>query len=65
MTALTTLPAPTRTGAPADLNHIFCCNPNITLCGVDSSEAEIVDYVEADCVVCLDLEDQTCPTCGQ
>lgn len=63
MTVLTTAPAPTRTGGTADLNHVFCCEPDIALCGADVSDDDIVD--EADCVVCLDLEEQPCPTCGQ
>jgi hypothetical protein len=65
VTALATAPAPTRAGGPTSLNHIFCCEPDIALCGADISGDEIVDYDDADCVVCLDLEDKTCPRCGQ
>jgi hypothetical protein len=63
VTALATAPAPTRTGGPTSLNHIFCCDPDTALCGADVSDDELVD--EADCAVCLDLEDLPCPTCGE
>lgn len=65
MTAPIVAPAPTRTGGSTDLNHIYCCDPDIALCGADVSAHPIVDLDDADCVVCLDLEEQPCPTCGQ
>lgn len=65
MDAAATLPAQARTSGPTNINHIFCCDPDTALCGADISGDEIVDYDEADCVVCLDLEHQTCPLCGE
>jgi hypothetical protein len=46
------------------INHIYCCDPDTALCGVDVSKHPVVDLDDADCAVCLDLEDQPCPTCG-
>lgn len=65
MSSLATAPAPSRTGGPTSINHVFCCDPDTALCGVDISNDEIVDYDDADCVVCLDLEDAACPHCGE
>ncbi|MFH8867153.1 hypothetical protein [Streptomyces griseus] len=51
--------------APPDLNHIYCCNPDLALCGTDLSTHPIVGIDDADCVVCLDLEDDECADCGE
>lgn len=54
----------------SDLDHVFCgCNPDVALCGIDLSNADYVEgqWSEDDgdfCVVCLDLCDVPCPTCG-
>ncbi|WP_435597065.1 hypothetical protein [Streptomyces anulatus] len=60
-----TAPAGTGSAAPPDLNHIYCCNPDLALCGADVSTHPIVGIDDADCVVCLDLEDEACPDCGE
>jgi len=60
-----TVAARSGNNSTTDLNHVFCCIPDLALCGVDISGDEIVDYDEADCIVCLDLEDQTRPVCGE
>ena len=60
-------PVPASTGSGVnDLNHIYCCTPDVALCGTDISGDEDVDYDEANCVVCVDLEntDAPCPRCG-
>lgn len=49
----------------ADLNHIYCCDHDRALCGADVSGDPEVDIDDADCIVCLDLEDATCPRCGE
>lgn len=64
---MTTTPAPTAD--TTDLNdrttHVICCNPDRALCGHDvSDEPEVPDGTGHDCIVCLDLEEQTCPRCG-
>ncbi len=65
MTATQAIPKPRSTPPSEAINHIYCCNPDLALCGVDVSAHPVVDIDDADCIVCLDLEDQTCPTCGQ
>jgi hypothetical protein len=59
MTATLTA-APTQTsavtGAGDDLNHIYCCNPSLALCGTDISGSAETDFDVASCVVCADLE---------
>lgn len=65
MTAPAATPALIRSEVASSLNHIFCCDPGLALCGADVSEDEVVDLEDADCIVCLDLEDQPCPTCGE
>lgn len=48
-----------------DTTHIFCCDPDTALCGWDVSDTpEVPDGVGHDCIVCLDLEMQPCPICG-
>lgn len=47
--------------------HVWCCDPDLALCGKDvSAEPEVPDGFGIDCVVCIDLEDQpcTCPIGG-
>ena len=60
--------APRRAGADQgdDLHHIYCCNPDNSLCGTNISTYDHIEEPEdANCVVCLDLEEQPCPTCGE
>jgi hypothetical protein len=53
------------TGFDNDTTHVFCCDPDTALCGFDVSDTpEVSDGVGHDCIVCVDLEAQTCPHCG-
>ena len=58
-----TAPSPTTTSVGEDLNHLYCCDPDLALCGLDVSALPEVDD-DTDCVVCLDLEDADCD-CGE
>lgn len=54
-------------GDDDDLDHLWCCDHDLALCGADISDAE--DWTSLDempnvCVVCLDLADTICPRCG-
>lgn len=56
------------TGCDDDLNHLYCCDENRSLCGIDLTDVPVVD-VDPDedpdlCVVCRDLEFRTCERCG-
>lgn len=62
---LEAIAAQQSTGTSQSLNHIYCCDPDAALCGADVSTHPEVDLSEADCVVCVDLEDAICPTCGE
>lgn len=61
-------PAPTLvrlSTTDSDITHLYCCNPDVALCGTDVSDVpELADDAEITCVVCADLEEQPCPTCG-
>lgn len=47
-----------------ELDHLYCCDPDIALCGTDISDSpELFDDGATTCVVCDDLEDQLCPRC--
>ncbi|WP_329214894.1 hypothetical protein OG352_05460 [Streptomyces sp. NBC_01485] len=69
MTTLAPERAPATVGdADDDLTHSVCeCTPDIALCGTDMAGAEWADEDDdvTCCVVCLDLEDEPCPKCGQ
>lgn len=50
-----------------ELDHWWCCNPDIALCGTDVStakEKEINPDSPLTCVVCQDLYDAPCSLCG-
>lgn len=63
---LETLEKPTNLDTNDDPGHFVCeeCSPDKALCGTDVSGHEWDDGCLVDCVVCLDLEDVPCPTCG-
>lgn len=45
-----------------DLIHVFCCDENTGLCGLDLSECPLVPvWTPTSCVVCNDLEEQDVP----
>jgi len=47
----------------ADIVHIWCCDPDMGLCGTDISDEPAVEN-GIECAVCRDLEDHPCPSCG-
>lgn len=59
---LDTAPAPTTNSTSTGLTHIYCCDPDLALCGEDLTDIPTVDEDTNLCVVCEDLEDQPC-TC--
>ncbi|WP_151775708.1 hypothetical protein [Streptomyces abyssomicinicus] len=65
--APTTAPAAGNTASTpgSELTHLFCCDPDRALCGLDISEAGEPQEGEQDCVVCADLDEQDidCPQC--
>ena len=36
-----------------ELDHIYCCNPDLALCGTDISTMGYADHQQATCVVCV------------
>lgn len=48
------------------LDHLFCCNPNIALCGADISDEEDVgdDDLDDPCPMCELLIDMPCGAAG-
>lgn len=60
---LAPMPAPSTASTSDDqLTHIYCCNPDLGLCGTDLSDTPEVDEDGILCVVCEDLEEEPC-TC--
>lgn len=48
-----------------DLTHDLCCEDDeLTLCGLDASNFEMVDEDAIDCLVCNELPDEFCPKSG-
>lgn len=68
MTILDTRPVPDgRTKADPDECHLYCCSEDVSLCGLDISDAnerEVPPDDDAVCLVCGALEDIPCgPGC--
>jgi hypothetical protein len=65
-----TAPAPVTTDTgDSDLDHVFCCEPTMALCGVNIAGDPVNEgeWTEDDpdlCVVCVDLSDLPCERCG-
>lgn len=57
---IATAPQPSTTGTDTDLTHLYCCDPDIAICGEDLSGTPEVDEDGQLCVVCEDLEFQPC-----
>ncbi len=56
---------PELTDTLDDLNHWYCCDPDLALCGIDLTDvAEMDDDEEVNCAACLDLAGKPCsPKC--
>lgn len=61
MAAVLPVAAP-RSIASGGVDHLYCCDRSLALCGADITDTSEVD--DADCVVCLDLDRLPCPRCG-
>jgi hypothetical protein len=63
--SLTTLPAPVLPKADPDDNHLYCCDSDVSLCGLDISDTSELDFADDECcLVCLALENAPCgPGC--
>jgi len=63
----TTLPvASTNKVSPDDaVDHIYCCDVNESLCGLDISDLQEVSVLPNLCVVCDDLYGRSCERCGE
>lgn len=72
MSALVLIPemAPERTtpgDAEDDLDHFYCCDPDVAYCGADISGAYVVMSAEMTnlCPMCEVLDDTLCPRCKE
>lgn len=54
-------------GTDDELDHIFCCNEDLALCGADISGTEFISDDEElfPCVVCNEMQYRECPKCGE
>jgi hypothetical protein len=61
-------PVERLTTGPEDVAHWYCCNPDVSLCGLDLGGCEDVDPgpAPADCALCADVyaSDQPCAAEG-
>ena len=57
------LAAAARAALNENLNHIYCCDENRSLCGTDIAEWTVQEGCEIDCVVCAQLADAD-ESCG-
>ncbi|WUH94609.1 hypothetical protein OG900_33640 [Streptomyces sp. NBC_00433] len=68
MSGLSLLSAASEQATSSDdgLDHVYCCDPDIALCGTDISGADFAAFDAASCVVCADLDDTDapCARCG-
>lgn len=63
-TKLEPAPGPAGTDDTGNLDHFYCCNPDVAYCGADLSdvpEAYFDEHGPTVCVVCADLDNQPCP----
>lgn len=60
-------PAPEADAHDDGLHHVYCCDPDMSLCGVDLSGVPEGECTGRDvpCVVCAGLEDAPCQVCGE
>lgn len=56
-----------RVKADPDEDHLYCCNPDVSLCGLDITEHPERDFADEECCpLCADLEDLPCgPGCPE
>lgn len=66
-TATLAVAAPRRSAASSDLDHLYCCDPDLSLCGLDIADLdELEDFPDEDlCIVCRELGELPCERCGQ
>ena len=66
MTDTKTAPKKPDTTAGDDLDHMYCCDENLALCGTDVTDHPVIDLSTSPklCIVCIDLEWATCERCG-
>lgn len=59
------LTAEGRTKADPDENHLYCCNPDVSLCGLDITDTNEQDFADEECCpICRDLSGLPCrPGC--
>lgn len=64
-TALSLAPTSGKTDAGDDLDHYYCCDINLSLCGLDIAELGLAEFDGQLCVVCDDLVEAACanPKC--
>lgn len=48
-----------------DVDHLYCCDPDIALCGLDISDVPEGPEYDNDCPLCRLVRDEgVCPRCG-
>jgi len=57
-------PADSDIGSNDDMDHYFCCDENLALCGTDVTGMPFGRTAGFMCVVCEELRYQPCERCG-
>lgn len=66
VTLFAAYPAPEgRVKSDPDDNHLYCCNPDVSLCGLDIRDGDDLDFTDEECCpTCLSLVESAChPGC--
>lgn len=66
MTAPSVAPHTTRSANPDDVDHLYCCDPNLSMCGLDLTGVPEGPEFDAVCPLCGLAGDtrQGCPEPG-
>lgn len=58
-------PSKPKASIDDNVDHIYCCDVNESMCGLDITDLPFVEVLPDVCVVCDDLAQRTCEQCGE
>jgi hypothetical protein len=61
--SIETLPRPTSTSSGGDVDHWYCCDPNVAFCGLDITETPEGRFSVDMCPLCVLVDDDGGPGC--
>ncbi|GAA0495108.1 hypothetical protein Ade02nite_19190 [Paractinoplanes deccanensis] len=65
--SIETLPSPSDTSVGDDVDHYYCCDPNVAFCGLDLTDVLEGPGFHLICPLCALAEESgyRCPGCGR